>query len=80
MVDDAIVVLENCHRHMQTGLNAMSAAIIGTNEIVFAIVAMTITLAAVYAPMGFVNGFTGKLFFNSAQPLRYASYYQASLH
>ena len=63
VVDDAIVVLENCHRHMQTGLQALPAAIIGTNEIVFAIVAMTITLAAVYAPMGFVNGFTGKLFF-----------------
>lgn len=63
VVDDAIVVLENCHRHMQTGLKALPAAIVGTNEIIFAIVAMTITLAAVYAPMGFVNGFTGKLFF-----------------
>ncbi|MDI9817952.1 MULTISPECIES: efflux RND transporter permease subunit [unclassified Legionella] len=62
VVDDAIVVLENCHRHMQEGLNAMQAAIKGSNEIVFVILAMTITLAAVYAPMGFVSGFTGKLF------------------
>lgn len=62
VVDDAIVVLENCHRHMQTGLSAKDAAIKGSNEIIFVILAMTITLAAVYAPMGFVSGFTGKLF------------------
>ncbi|MBA2709462.1 MAG: efflux RND transporter permease subunit [Tatlockia sp.] len=62
VVDDAIVVLENCHRHMQSGLNAKQAAIKGSNEIIFVIMAMTITLAAVYAPMGFVSGFTGKLF------------------
>jgi multidrug efflux pump len=63
VVDDAIVVLENCHRHMQTSLSAKASAIKGTNEIVFALLAMTITLAAVYAPMGFVEGFTGTLFF-----------------
>lgn len=63
VVDDAIVVLENCHRHIQAGLPPLRAAIVGSNEIIFAVVAMTITLAAVYAPMGFVNGFTGKLFF-----------------
>lgn len=63
VVDDAIVVLENCHRHLHNGLSAFTAAIKGTNEIIFALLAMTITLAAVYAPMGFVNGFTGKLFF-----------------
>ncbi|MDP1601903.1 MAG: efflux RND transporter permease subunit [Legionella sp.] len=63
VVDDAIVVLENCHRHMQTGLAPKVSAIKGTNEIVFALLAMTVTLAAVYAPMGFVEGFTGKLFF-----------------
>jgi multidrug efflux pump len=62
VVDDAIVVLENCHRHMQSGLSPKQAAIKGSNEIVFVILAMTITLAAVYAPMGFVAGFTGKLF------------------
>lgn len=62
VVDDAIVVLENCHRHMQKGKSAMQAAIEGSHEIIFAILAMTITLAAVYAPIGFVEGFTGKLF------------------
>ncbi len=62
VVDDAIVILENCHRHMQSGLAAKQASILGSNELVFAILAMTITLAAVYAPMGFVAGFTGKLF------------------
>lgn len=63
VVDDAIVVLENCHRHIQQGKNPIQAALQGSKEIVFAILAMTITLAAVYAPMGFVSGFTGKLFF-----------------
>ncbi|KTC77051.1 efflux RND transporter permease subunit [Legionella brunensis] len=62
VVDDAIVVLENCHRHIQTGLTPMQAAIKGSHEIIFVILAMTITLAAVYTPMGFVSGFTGKLF------------------
>lgn len=62
VVDDAIVVLENCHRHMQQGKSAIQAAMEGSREITFAIIAMTITLAAVYAPMGFVQGFTGKLF------------------
>lgn len=62
VVDDAIVVLENCYRHKQTGLSAFQAAIKGSNEIVFVVLAMTITLAAVYSPMGFVTGFTGKLF------------------
>lgn len=62
VVDDAIVILENCHRHMETGLSAMQATIKGSNEIMFAVIAMTLTLSAVYAPMGFVTGFTGKLF------------------
>lgn len=62
VVDDAIVVLENCHRHMQLGLSRGQAAIKGSNEIIFAILAMTLTLSAVYAPMGFISGFTGKLF------------------
>lgn len=62
VVDDAIVVLENCHRHMQKGVSGFHAALIGSKEITFAIIAMTLTLAAVYAPMGFVEGFTGRLF------------------
>jgi multidrug efflux pump len=62
VVDDAIVVLENCHRHVQGGLSARQAAIQGGREIVFVVLAMTLTLTAVYAPMGFISGFTGKLF------------------
>jgi multidrug efflux pump len=62
VVDDAIVMLENIYRHMQQGKSTFQAACDGSKEIVFAIIAMTLTLAAVYAPMGFVQGFTGKLF------------------
>ncbi len=62
VVDDAIVVLENIHRHMEAGMKAIPAAIVGAREIGFAIIAMTITLAAVYAPIGFSGGITGILF------------------
>ncbi len=62
VVDDAIVVLENIHRHMEDGMKAIPAAIVGAREIGFAIIAMTITLAAVYAPIGFSGGITGILF------------------
>ncbi|MBB70841.1 MAG: hypothetical protein CMF50_00395 [Legionellales bacterium] len=62
VVDDAIVVLENIHRHMEEGLGPIPASIIGAREIGFAVIAMTITLAAVYAPIGFVGGLTGILF------------------
>lgn len=62
VVDDAIVVLENIYRHLEEGLNPLPAAIIGAREIGFAIIAMTITLAAVYAPIGFVGGLVGILF------------------
>jgi multidrug efflux pump len=62
VVDDAIVVLENIYRHMEEGLQPIPAAIIGAREIGFAIVAMTLTLAAVYAPLGFTGGLTGILF------------------
>ncbi len=62
VVDDAIVVLENIHRHMEEGLNPIPAAIIGTREIGMAVIAMTITLAVVYAPIGFTGGLTGILF------------------
>lgn len=62
VVDDAIVVLENIHRHMEDGLNPIPAAIIGTREIAMAVIAMTITLAVVYAPIGFTGGLTGILF------------------
>lgn len=62
VVDDAIVVLENIHRHISLGKTPENAAIIGTKEIGFAIVAMTLTLAAVYAPIGFTTDMTGLLF------------------
>ncbi|HCU05133.1 MAG: hypothetical protein A2X77_00880 [Gammaproteobacteria bacterium GWE2_42_36] len=62
VVDDSIVVLENIHRHLADGLKPFDAAIVGAREISFAIIAMTLTLAAVYAPVGFTTGLTGKLF------------------
>jgi multidrug efflux pump len=62
VVDDAIVMLENIYRHIEEGVPPFKAAIQGSREIGFAIVAMTLTLAAVYAPIGFQPGVTGKLF------------------
>ncbi|MDX9716109.1 MAG: efflux RND transporter permease subunit [Thauera sp.] len=62
VVDDAIVMLENIYRHIEEGMAPVAAAFKGAKEIGFAIVAMTITLAAVYAPVAFMTGRTGKLF------------------
>jgi multidrug efflux pump len=62
VVDDAIVVLENVHRHVEHGEKPMRASIRGTSEIVFAVIAMTLTLVAVYAPVAFTPGRTGRLF------------------
>ena len=62
VVDDAIVVLENISRHIEEGMKPFDAAILGSREIAFAVMAMTVTLAAVYAPMAFQTGRTGKLF------------------
>ncbi|KUO68117.1 MAG: multidrug transporter AcrB [Alphaproteobacteria bacterium BRH_c36] len=62
VVDDAIVVLENIHRHIENGMKPLKAAIVGIREISSAVVAMTLTLAAVYAPVAFAPGRTGKLF------------------
>lgn len=62
VVDDAIVVLENIHRHCEAGLSPVQAALLGTREIAFAVIVMTITLAAVYAPIGMTAGLTGVLF------------------
>lgn len=61
VVDDAIVILENIHRHIERGLKPFQAAIKGVHEISFSIVAMTLTLAAVYAPVSLAQGFTGKM-------------------
>ena len=62
VVDDAIVVVENVERHMSEGKSPYEASILGARELVGPIVAMTITLAAVYAPVGFQGGLTGSLF------------------
>jgi multidrug efflux pump len=62
VVDDAIVVLENIYRHIEEGVEPVQAALQGGKEIGFAVVAMTLTLAAVYAPLAFTPGRTGRLF------------------
>ncbi len=62
VVDDAIVVLENIHRHIEEGYSRMQAAILGAREIALPVISMTITLAAVYMPIGFMGGLTGALF------------------
>jgi multidrug efflux pump len=62
VVDDAIVVLENIYRHIEDGMKPVEAALKGAKEIGFAVVAMTMTLAAVYAPVAFTPGRTGRLF------------------
>lgn len=62
VVDDAIVMLENISRHIEEGLKPFAAALKGSKEIIFPIIAMTITLAAVYAPIAFTPGLLGVLF------------------
>jgi hydrophobe/amphiphile efflux-1 (HAE1) family protein len=62
VVDDAIVVVENIYRHMEEGMPPRDAALQGAREIAAPVISMTITLAAVYAPIGFVSGLTGSLF------------------
>ncbi|GAB4558786.1 MAG: efflux RND transporter permease subunit [Rhizobacter sp.] len=62
VVDDAIVVLENIFRHIEEGMSPFQAALKGAKEIGFAVVAMTMTLAAVFAPLAFAPGRTGRLF------------------
>ncbi|PWU10796.1 MAG: multidrug efflux protein [Verrucomicrobia bacterium] len=62
VVDDAIVVVENIERHIRTGLPPLEAALRGARELIGPIIAMTITLAAVYAPIGIQGGLTGALF------------------
>jgi len=62
VVDDAIVVVENVHRHIEEGHSPMQAALLGAREIAGPVIAMSLTLAAVYAPIGFLGGITGNLF------------------
>ena len=62
VVDDAIIVLENIHRHIEEGMSPFDAAIRGARELAWPVVAMTTTLIAVYLPIGFQGGLTGVLF------------------
>jgi multidrug efflux pump len=66
VVDDAIVVVENVERHVRMGRTRIQAAILGARELVGPVIAMTITLVAVYAPIGFQGGLTGSLFLEFA--------------
>ena len=66
VVDDAIVVVENVERHVREGKTRVEAALVGARELVGPIIAMTITLAAVYTPIGFQGGLTGTLFLEFA--------------
>ncbi len=62
VVDDAIVIVENIERHIREGKTPVDAALLGARELVGPVIAMTITLAAVYAPIAFQGGLTGSLF------------------
>lgn len=62
VVDDAIVVVENVARYMRSGMSRMQAALISSRQLLAPIISMTITLAAVYAPIGLLSGLTGALF------------------
>ena len=62
VVDDAIVVVENVQRHLSEGQSPLDAALLGARELIGPVIAMTITLAAVYAPIGLQGGLTGSLF------------------
>lgn len=62
VVDDAIIVLENIHRHIEEGMSPHDASIKGARELAWPVVAMTTTLVAVYLPIGFQGGLTGVLF------------------
>jgi len=66
VVDDAIIVVENVHRHIERGEPRMQAALKGARELAIPIIAMTTTLLAVYAPIGFMGGLTGALFIEFA--------------
>jgi multidrug efflux pump len=62
VVDDAIVIVENVQRHVREGMGKIDAALVGARELFAPVIAMTITLAAVYTPIGFQGGLTGSLF------------------
>jgi multidrug efflux pump subunit AcrB len=62
VVDDAIVMLENIFRHMEMGKKPLAASLVGSREIGFTIVSMTLSLAAVFIPVLFMAGILGRLF------------------
>lgn len=62
VVDDAIIIVENVHRHIEEGKSPTIAALIGAREVAKPVIGMTLTLAAVYSPIGFMGGLTGELF------------------
>jgi multidrug efflux pump len=62
VVDDAIIVVENVHRHIESGMPPVRAALIGARELANPIIAITVVLIAVYVPIGFMGGLTGALF------------------
>lgn len=62
VVDDAIVIAENIHRHIEKGRTPLDAALVGARQLTLPIIAMTTTLIAVYAPIGFMGGLVGTLF------------------
>ncbi len=62
VVDDAIVVVENCYRHIENGETPFNAALKGSKEIIFPVITMTLTLAVVYLPIGMMSGLTADLF------------------
>ncbi len=72
VVDDAIVVVENVERHVRLGKSRIEAALAGARELIGPIIAMTITLAVVYTPIGFQGGLTGSLFLEFAMTLAVA--------
>ena len=63
VVDDAIIVLENAYRHMEEGKDRVTAALVASDEIVIAVIATTLTMAAVFAPIAFLGGTVGRLFY-----------------
>jgi multidrug efflux pump len=72
VVDDAIVVVENVARYMRKGLSRFDAALASSRQLLAPIIGMTITLAAVYAPIGYLSGLTGALFREFAFALAFA--------
>lgn len=77
VVDDAIIVVENVHRHMEEGIPLMQAALQGARELGGPIIAMTVVLIAVYVPIGFMGGLTGALFTEFAYTLAGAVFVSA---